>query len=47
MKNLKFKFAAAYNFLPFGPEGINIHFDNLYKGEMCLVSVENDENYCQ
>lgn len=28
MRNLKFKYAAAYNFLPFGPEGIEIHFDN-------------------
>jgi DNA repair exonuclease SbcCD ATPase subunit len=27
MRNLKFKYAAAYNFLPFGPEGIEIHFD--------------------
>jgi hypothetical protein len=28
-------------------QAVIIHFDNLYKGEMCLVSVENDENYCQ
>jgi len=27
MRNLKFKYAAAYNFLPFGPEGIEIHFE--------------------
>ena len=29
MKNLKFKSAAAYNFLPFGPEGIEISFEEL------------------
>jgi len=28
MHNLKFKYAAAYNFLPFGPEGIQINFEN-------------------
>jgi DNA repair exonuclease SbcCD ATPase subunit len=39
MKNLKFKFAAAYNFLPFGPEGIELHFDN-YKN-IVLVRGEN------
>ena len=39
MKNLKFKFAAAYNFLPFGPEGINIHFDNYQN--IVLVRGEN------
>ena len=39
MKNLKFKYAAAYNFLPFGPEGIQINFDN-YKN-IVLVRGEN------
>lgn len=39
MKNLKFKYAAAYNFLPFGPEGIELHFDN-YKN-IVLVRGEN------
>ena len=29
MKNLKFKKAAAYNFLPFGPEGVEISFEEL------------------
>lgn len=28
MKNLKIKYAAAYNFLPFGNDGIELHFDN-------------------
>ena len=39
MRNLKIKFAAAYNFLPFGPEGIELHFDN-YKN-IILVRGEN------
>jgi DNA repair exonuclease SbcCD ATPase subunit len=39
MKNLIFKYAAAYNFLPFGPEGIEIHFDN-YKN-IVLIRGEN------
>jgi len=28
MKNLNFKYAGAWNFLPFGPEGIEINFKN-------------------
>ena len=39
MRNLKFKYAAAYNFLPFGPEGIQLNFDN-YKN-IVLVRGEN------
>jgi len=39
MHNLKIKYAAAYNFLPFGPEGIEINFDN-YKN-IILVRGEN------
>lgn len=41
MKNLRFKFAAAYNFLPFGPEGIELHFDK-YKN-IVLVRGENKD----
>lgn len=39
MRNLKFKYAAAWNFLPFGPEGIELHFDN-YKN-IVLIRGEN------
>jgi len=39
MRNLKFKYAAAWNFLPFGPEGIELHFDN-YKN-IILIRGEN------
>ena len=39
MRNLKIKYAAAYNFLPFGPEGIQLTFDN-YKN-VVLVRGEN------
>lgn len=41
MKNLIFKYAAAWNFLPFGPEGIEIHFDK-YKN-IILVQGENQD----
>lgn len=39
MKNLKFKSASAYNFLPFGPEGIEISFEDL--GNIILVRGQN------
>ena len=39
MKNLKFKSAAAQNFLPFGPEGIKIDFESL--GNIVLIKGEN------
>jgi DNA repair exonuclease SbcCD ATPase subunit len=39
MKNLKFKSAAAQNFLPFGPEGIKIDFESL--GNIILIKGEN------
>jgi DNA repair exonuclease SbcCD ATPase subunit len=39
MKNLKFKSASAYNFLPFGPEGIEISFEEL--GNIILVRGQN------
>lgn len=41
MRNLRFKYAAAYNFLPFGPEGIELHFEN-YKN-IVLVRGENKD----
>jgi len=39
MKNLKFKSASAYNFLPFGPEGIEISFEEL--SNIILVRGQN------
>lgn len=39
MRNLKIKYAAAYNFLPFGPEGIELHFDKFKN--IVLVRGEN------
>lgn len=39
MKNLNFKYAAAWNFLPFGPEGIELNFSNY--GNIVLVKGEN------
>lgn len=39
MRNLTFKYAAAWNFLPFGPEGIELHFDQ-YKN-IVLIRGEN------
>ena len=42
MKNLDFKYAAAYNFLPFGPEGIELNFKK-YKN-IILVCGENKDN---
>jgi len=39
MRNLTFKYAAAWNFLPFGPEGIEFHFDQ-YKN-IVLIRGEN------
>jgi DNA repair exonuclease SbcCD ATPase subunit len=42
MKNLDFKYAAAYNFLPFGPEGIELNFKK-YKN-IILVCGENRDN---
>ena len=39
MRNLKFKYAAAWNFLPFGPDGIRFDFANY--GNIILVSGEN------
>jgi DNA repair exonuclease SbcCD ATPase subunit len=39
MRNLIFKYAAAYNFLPFGPDGIELHFDK-YKN-IVLIRGEN------
>jgi len=39
MKNLDFKYIAAWNFLPFGPEGIEVHLEN-YKN-IVLIRGEN------
>lgn len=39
MKNLKFKSIAAYNFLPFGPEGIELTFEDY--GNIILVRGQN------
>lgn len=39
MKKLNLKYAAASNFLPFGPEGIELHFNN-YKN-IILIRGEN------
>jgi DNA repair exonuclease SbcCD ATPase subunit len=39
MRHLKFEYAAARNFLPFGPKGIELHF-NKY-GNIILVRGEN------
>lgn len=39
MKNLNFKYAAAWNFLPFGPEGIELEFSKY--GNIVLVRGEN------
>lgn len=39
MRNLTFKYAAAWNFLPFGPEGIELHFDHY--GNIVLIRGEN------
>lgn len=41
MKNLEFKYAAAYNFLPFGPEGIEINFQNY--GNVILIRGQNKD----
>ena len=35
MKNLKFRYIAARNFLPFGPDGIEIYFDDY--GQITLI----------
>lgn len=42
MKNLNFKYAAAWNFLPFGPQGIELHF-NKYKN-IVLIKGENKDS---
>lgn len=39
MRNLTFKYAGAWNFLPFGPEGIELEFSNY--GNIVLVRGEN------
>lgn len=39
MHRLKFKYAAAYNFLCFGPEGIELHLENM--GNILVVMGEN------
>lgn len=39
MKNLNFKYAGAWNFLPFGPEGIELNFSKF--GNIVLVKGEN------
>lgn len=39
MRNLNIKYAAAYNFLPFGPDGIELHFDKFKN--IVLVRGEN------
>jgi len=41
MKNLKIKYAAAYNFLPFGSDGIELHFEN-YKNVVLIRGVNLD-----
>lgn len=41
MKNLDFKYAAAWNFLPFGPEGIEINFKEY--GNIVLVEGINKD----
>ena len=39
MKNLKFKYAKAVNFLCFGPEGVEINFEQL--GNIVLIQAQN------
>lgn len=39
MRNLNFKYAGAWNFLPFGPDGIELHFEKF--GKIILVRGEN------
>lgn len=39
MKTLKFRYAGAWNFLPFGPDGIEIYFDDY--GQVVLITGEN------
>ena len=39
MRNLNFKYAGAWNFLPFGPEGIELNFSNY--GNIVLIHGEN------
>lgn len=39
MRNLDFKYAGAWNFLPFGPEGIEFHFEKY--GNIVLIRGEN------
>ena len=41
MRNLRFKFAAAHNFLPFGGEGIQLHFDK-YKNIVLIRGTNLD-----
>jgi DNA repair exonuclease SbcCD ATPase subunit len=41
MKQFKLKYAAAYNFLPFGPEGIQIDFSNFKN--IVLIRGENKD----
>lgn len=42
MRNLDFKYAGAWNFLPFGPEGIEINFKNY--GNIVLVEGINKDS---
>lgn len=39
MRNLNFKYAAAKNFLPFGPDGIELKFENF--GNIIFIEGEN------
>lgn len=39
MRTLKFHYAAAWNFLPFGPDGVELHFDKM--GKVVFVRGEN------
>jgi len=42
MRNLSFKYAAAWNFLPFGPEGVEINFKDY--GNIVLVEGINKDS---
>ena len=41
MKNLKFRYAGAWNFLPFGPDGIEFYFSDY--GQVVLITGENKD----
>ena len=41
MRNLDFKYAGAWNFLPFGPEGVEIRFKDY--GNIVLIEGLNKD----